>query len=86
VKTQVTLEPGRGILLTDEMQKAAGIFPGQTLSVSIQPGEIRITRDQSIESIKLTIIQKGKLKVLSGGSIPQIPIDQAVRIIRDEIR
>lgn len=85
MKTQITPGPGRGIVLTDEMQRAAGMLPG-TLSVFIEPGEIRITRDQSSDPIKATVIQKGKLKVLSGGSIPEIPIDQAVRMVRDEIR
>jgi len=86
VKTQITPEPGRGIVLTDEMQRAAGILPGQTLAVFIEPGEIRITAQQSTETVKAKIVQKGKIKVLSGGSIPNVPIDQAVRMVRDEIR
>jgi hypothetical protein len=86
VKTQITPEPGRGIVLTDEMQRAAGMLPGQTLAVFIEPGEIRITRQQSTDIVKATIVQKGKIKILTGGPIPNVPIEQAVRMVRDEIR
>jgi hypothetical protein len=86
MKTQITPEPGRGIVLTDELQRAAGLLSGHTLSDSIQPGEIRITREQSSEPIKAKIIQKGKIKVLTGGPIPDIPVGQAVCMSRDEMR
>jgi hypothetical protein len=86
MKTQITPEPGCGIVLTEEMQRAAGILPGQTLSVFIQPGEIRITPERPSAPINATIIQKGNLKILSGGRIPKIPIEQAVRMVRDDIR
>jgi hypothetical protein len=86
VKTQITAAAGREIVLTAEMLCAAGILPGHTLTVSIQSGEIRITRKQAEEPIRATIVQKGKIKVLYGGRIPDVPVEQAVRMARDEMR
>jgi hypothetical protein len=84
--TQITPDPAGGIVLTEEMQRAAGILPGQTLAVTIQLGEIHITLQRPDNPVKAKVVQKGKISILSGGPILEVPIEQAVRLVRDETR
>src|SRR4051812_37347143 len=59
MKTQLTVDPIHGIVLPEEMRKATGLVPGQTLSVSIFPGEIRLKS----ENIRTKIVRKRQTEI-----------------------
>lgn len=82
MKMTVELDASNRIVLSRELRRAAGIARRQKLIVSATPGRIVLEMEPNASG---RIIKRGKLKVWTG-TVPTMPIDEAVAESRHYIR
>ena len=77
MNARVKLDHLNRIRIPSELWKAAGIVPGQKLSLSATPGRIVL----EIEPTRGRVVKRGRLKVWTG-PVPAIPLEEAVELAR----
>ena len=74
MNTVVEPDKHNRIVLTRDIRRAAGLSPGEPLSLSASPG--RIVLEVKPESSG-RIVKKGRLKIWTG-KVPPVPLEEAV--------